>query len=143
MREEPGIDLEKSWHDGVPFHVSHFTDAEGNTSMGLLVGLRKALGGGSDSSGDVHWIYARCRRCSEPLLGRIDLRNEPSLADDGETWIIRKGLIGSGQNRCYQVVEVTLTFDAAKQHVMESEAVGGELISREEYEKLKEEFGDQ
>jgi len=113
--------------------------------MGFLDGLRKALGGSGSSGGDVYWIYARCRRCGEPLLGRVDLRNEPSLADDGESWIVRKGLIGSGEQRspgavpvrCYQVVEVTLTFDAAKQHVLEGEAAGGELISKEEYEKLK------
>jgi hypothetical protein len=113
--------------------------------MGLLDSLRKALGGTSSSEGDVYWIYARCRRCGEPLLGRVDLRNEPSLADDGETWIVRKWLIGSGKlrtgataiARCYQTVEVTLTFDAAKQHVLASEASGGELISKEEYEKLK------
>jgi hypothetical protein len=106
--------------------------------MGFLDGLRKTLGGsGRDSGGDVYWIYARCRRCGEPLIGRVDLRNEPSLADDGETWIVRKGLIGSGAERCYQVVEVTLTFDAEKQQVLTGEAVGGELISKEVYEHLK------
>ena len=112
--------------------------------MGLLDSLRKALAGSDRSGGDVYWIYAKCRRCGEPLLSRVDLRNEPSLADDGETWIVRKGLLGSGEprtgTRCYQVVEVTLTFDAAKQHVLESEAAGGELISKEEYEKLKGEW---
>jgi hypothetical protein len=109
--------------------------------MGFLDGLRKALGGNSgNSGGDVYWIHARCHRCGEPLLSRVDLRNEPSLADDGETWIVRKGLIGSGKNRCYQTVEVILTFDAAKQHMLTGEAVGGELISKEEYEKLKGEW---
>jgi hypothetical protein len=107
--------------------------------MGFLDGLRKALGGGSErssSGNDVYRIYARCRRCGEPVAGRVDLRNEPSLADDGESWIVRKGLIGSGYDRCYQVIEVTLTFDAAKQHVLQSEVAGGELISKEEYEQL-------
>jgi hypothetical protein len=115
--------------------------------MAFLDSLRKALGGSSAgrTGGDVYWIYARCRRCGEPLLGRVDLRNEPSLADDGETWIVRKGLIGSGQRRtetgavlrCYQVVEVTLTFDAAKQGVIASETVGGELITQQAYEELE------
>ena len=117
--------------------------------VGILDSLRKALGDTGSSGDDVYWIYARCRRCGEPLLGRVDLRNEPSLADDGETWIVRKGLIGRGEQRtgtaaavrCYQTVEVTLTFDSAKQHVLASEAAGGELISKEEYEKLKGESG--
>jgi hypothetical protein len=124
--------------------------------MGFLDGLRKALGSSGTSGGDVHWIYARCNRCGEPLLGRVDLRYEPSRADDGETWIVRKGLVGSGQPRagsesmlraetasvlrCYQVVEVTLTFDAAKREVLAGEAVGGELIDEEAYEKLKGEW---
>jgi hypothetical protein len=108
--------------------------------MGFLDGLRKALGSSSSSGGDSYWIHARCSRCGEPLLGRVDLRNEPSLADDGETWMVRKGLIGSGDARCYQVVEITLTFEAAKQHVLTGEAVGGTLIGKEEYEKLKGEW---
>ncbi len=116
--------------------------------MGFLDRVRKALGGGAvtePGEGNVYWVYARCRRCGEPLVGRIDLRNEPSLSEDGETWIVRKGLIGSGQwrrdpespMRCYQAVEVTLTFDAAKRAVIASEAIGGELISKEEYTALK------
>jgi hypothetical protein len=108
--------------------------------MGFLDGLRKAWGGSGGSGSDVYWIHARCRRCGEPLLGRVDLRNEPSLADDGETWIVRKGLIGSGVGRCYQVVDVTLTFDADKRQVLTGETAGGELISKEEYEKLKGEL---
>jgi hypothetical protein len=113
--------------------------------MGLLDSLRKALGDSGGSGGDVHWIYARCGRCGEPLAGRVDLRNEPSLADDGETWIVRKGLVGSGHHRagtapvlrCYQVVEVTLRFDTEKRNVIDREAAGGALISKEEYDELK------
>jgi hypothetical protein len=119
--------------------------------MGFLDNLRNALGGqktgnkaggggGSSSfgSGDAntYWIYAQCRRCGEPLRSRVNLANDPSLDDDGESWIIRKGLIGSGANRCFQTVEVTLTFDQKKQGVIASEAVGGKLITAEEYEML-------
>jgi hypothetical protein len=94
--------------------------------MGFLDNLRNALGGqktakkassGGGSSfgpGDVntYWIYAKCRRCGEPLRGRVNLANDPSLDDDGVTWVVRKGLIGSGANRCFQSVEVMLKFDA-------------------------------
>jgi hypothetical protein len=69
------------------------------------------------------------------LRGRVNLRSEPSQTDDGK-WIVRKGLIGSGANRCFQTVEVTLTFDADKRKVLESQALGGELISEEEYLRL-------
>ena len=107
--------------------------------MGILAGLRRALGGGSGGSGaDVYWVYAQCKRCGEPLRARIDLRNEPSQADDGETWIVRKGLIGDGKRRCYQVVDVTLHFDGAKQQVLEDDVTGGKLITEDEYLALKQ-----
>ena len=62
--------------------------------------------------------------------------NDPSLDEDGETWVVRKGLLGSGANRCFQTVEVTLKFDPKKQTVLSSDAVGGKLITAEEYEAL-------
>jgi len=124
--------------------------------MGFLDNLRNALGGqrtgkkaggGSSSfgSGDAntYWIYAQCRRCGEPLRGRVNLVNDPSLDDDGVAWVVRKGLLGSGANRCFQTVEVTLKFDKKKQDVIESEAVGGKLITAEEYQALLSQSQDQ
>ncbi|MEJ5197951.1 MAG: hypothetical protein WHX53_03420 [Anaerolineae bacterium] len=115
--------------------------------MGILESLRRILGGqaGQSSGGgrsrfgdDPHsyWIYARCQRCGEPLKARINLMNDLSEAEDGEGWIVRKGLVGSGANRCFQTVEVTLRFDSRKQNVLESEVVGGKLLTAEEYEAL-------
>lgn len=115
--------------------------------MGILDGLRRILGGqaakssggGRSSFGDdlnAYWIYAQCRRCGEPLKARINLMNDLSEAEDGEGWIVRKGLVGSGANRCFQTVEVTLRFDSRKQNVLESEVVGGKLLTAEEYEAL-------
>lgn len=119
--------------------------------MGFLDSIRTLLrgkpgaqgsGGGRSSFGadaTTYWIYARCRRCGEPLRSRVNLMNDPSLADDGETWIVRKGLVGSGNNLCFQTVEAMLRFDLKKQKVIESEAVGGDLITAEEYEALRRE----
>jgi hypothetical protein len=115
--------------------------------MGFLDSVRKAFGGssrqgsggGKSSFGDdanTYWIYAQCRRCGEPLKARVNLMNEPSETDDGEGWIVRKGLVGSGANRCFQTVEVTLRFDAQKKQLVESDAVGGRLLTAEEYETL-------
>jgi hypothetical protein len=115
--------------------------------MGFLDSLRKALGGGSarpssadDSNG--YWVYARCRRCGEPLKARVNMMNEPSQEED-DTWIVRKQLSGSGKNYCFQTVEATLHFDAKKQDLLSAEATGGTLISAEEYERLLREQEEQ
>jgi hypothetical protein len=106
--------------------------------MGFFDRLRKAFSGGGAAPSDsgAYWVYAQCRRCGEPLKGRIDLRNEPSQADEGDTWIVRKGLLGTGARRCFQTVEVVLTFDSEKKEVIDSEVTGGKLISEDEYNTL-------
>ncbi|MGB9606252.1 MAG: hypothetical protein ACPL88_10300 [Bryobacteraceae bacterium] len=115
--------------------------------MSFLERLRRVLGGqaGKSSSGgrsrfgddpNAYWIYAQCRRCGEPLKARINLMNDLSETEDGEGWIVRKGLVGTGANRCFQTVEVTLTFDRQKQNVIASEVAGGRLLTVQEYEAL-------
>lgn len=116
--------------------------------MGFLDSLKALLrgqsstqgsGGGRSSFGSeagVYWVHAQCRRCGEPLRSRVNLHNDPSLAEDGEGWVVRKGLIGSGKNLCFQTVEVTLYFNPKKTEVISGEATGGKLISAEEYEAL-------
>jgi hypothetical protein len=108
--------------------------------MGFLDRLRKALSGGGNrgSESDGYWVYVQCRRCGEPLKARIDLRNEPSQTDDGEGWVVRKGLIGTGAQRCFQTVEVTLTFDVNKRDVTDQEVTGGTFITEAEYEAALE-----
>jgi hypothetical protein len=109
--------------------------------MGFLDSLRKIFGGGGSArpgSGDDangYWIYARCRRCGEPLKTRVNMMNEPSQEED-DTWIVRKPLSGSGKNYCFQIVEATLHFDSKKQNLLSAEATGGTLIDAEEYERL-------
>jgi hypothetical protein len=118
--------------------------------MGFLDSLKKALGGKSTASsgggrsgfGDeswVYWIHVQCQKCGEPLRTRIDLRNDPSLEDDG-TWRVRKWLTGTGKHFCFQTVEVALHFNQAKKTVLDSEVTGGKLITAEEYPVLLAEW---
>jgi len=105
--------------------------------------LRKIFGGGDDGGrsrarDQAYWVYVRCRRCGEPLASRIDLANDLSLDDDGESYIVRKSLVGSGERRCYQRAEVTLTFSSDRNTVLSREITGGEFISEEEYEALRQ-----
>ncbi len=121
--------------------------------MGFLDSLKKALGGKSTTSsgggrsgfGDeswVYWIHVQCKKCGEPLRARIDLRNDPSLEDDG-TWRVRKWLTGGGKYFCFQNVEVELHFDQAKKKVLDSEVTGGSLITAEEYPVLLAEWHEE
>ncbi|HEX9116987.1 MAG TPA: hypothetical protein VGA61_13035 [Anaerolineae bacterium] len=107
--------------------------------MGFLDRLLKSLTGGGARSGqpaaDERRVYVQCTRCDEPLAVRVDMRNEPSLADDGETYIVRKGLVGSGKRRCFQTIEVILKYNANKQET-DRQVNGGRFITAEEYEAL-------
>jgi hypothetical protein len=89
-------------------------------------------------------VYVQCHRCGEKIRGRIDLHNDLSIDygvvedEDGETtapsnevrYFCHKGLIG--EQRCYQTVEVELTFD--KNHrLIDRQVKGGKFIEEEEY----------
>jgi len=53
-------------------------------------------------------FQVKCKRCGEIIEGRVDLDNDLSLSDEGNSYIVRKGLIGA--NRCFQQIEVEMTF---------------------------------
>ena len=81
--------------------------------MGWLDGLKSLFGGGGGTGGDGgYYIYARCQRCGEALRTRVNLRNDLSLDDSGG-YVLHKTLVGSG--RCFERIEVTLTFGGARQ----------------------------
>ena len=40
-------------------------------------------------------FQVKCKRCGEIIEGRVDLDNDLSLSDEGDTYIVRKGLIGA------------------------------------------------
>jgi hypothetical protein len=59
-----------------------------------------------------HFITVQCLRCGEIIQSRVNLANDLSLEyGEGEkmTYFCRKVLMGT--QRCFQKVEVTLTFD--------------------------------
>jgi hypothetical protein len=75
-----------------------------------------------------YYIFnVKCNRCGEIIEGRVDLDNELSLNDEGDGYLVRKGLIGSGENRCFQQIEVELTFDSARQ-LQEKTITGGTFV---------------
>ncbi len=83
--------------------------------MNFLKSLSSLLSGSAQSpSGVFYPIVARCNRCGEIVHGQINLNNDLSIeyAENGEPtgYTCRKVLMGSG--RCFQQIEVTLTFNA-------------------------------
>ena len=85
--------------------------------------------------GEVLWVYVRCDKCGETIKTRVDLRHDltPNYSAEGRvaSYSSRKVLIGS--QRCFEPIEVKLTFDAQRQ-VVSREISGGQFIGKEEYE---------
>lgn len=103
--------------------------------MGLLKRIASSLfGGGGREEEDVHWEYVRCSRCGEKIPVRIDLRNEltPQYEEGEGAYYVRKGVVGSGQSRCFQTIEVELFFDSSRR-LTSRYISGGEFITKEEF----------
>ncbi|HAV77283.1 MAG TPA: hypothetical protein DCX53_08005 [Anaerolineae bacterium] len=69
----------------------------------------------------------KCNRCGEIIEGRVDLDNDLSLNEEGDGYLVRKGLIGSGDNHCFQQIEVTIQFSSARE-ATEQEIQGGTFV---------------
>jgi hypothetical protein len=79
---------------------------------------------------NVYWVEVKCRRCGEIIRSRIDLNYDLSVEygqGDKKTYFCRKTLMGTG--RCFQRVEVELTFDGDKR-LIEHQISGGEFVDK-------------
>ena len=74
-----------------------------------------------------HWVYVRCNRCGEIIPTRIDLLNDLTRDYDTGKHRARKVVVGSGENRCFQRIELDLVFDHYKQ-LVEQQVVGGTIV---------------
>ncbi len=75
-------------------------------------------------------LKAQCARCGEIVTGKIHLGNDLSIeySPSGEaTYVCRKVLIGEGAQRCFQQIDITLTFNAKRQ-VIDEHVTGGKLL---------------
>ena len=104
--------------------------------MSLLNKLSNLLSTREKRDESVYWIHVKCNRCGEELTTRVNLNNDLSInygaQEDGSdtTYFCRKTLMGSGDQRCFQRVEVNLTFDNHR-HLINREVTGGEFIDSE------------
>ena len=93
--------------------------------------LKNLFGGGTPAKPEKRYytFQVKCNRCGEIIEGRIDLDNDLSLEYEGDStyYIVRKGLIGSGNNRCFQQIEVEMKFNSDRQ-LIEQQAQGGKFV---------------
>ncbi|HLO15020.1 MAG TPA: hypothetical protein VK206_09325 [Anaerolineales bacterium] len=88
--------------------------------------LKNLFGGGSAKPDKRYYVFnVKCNRCGEIIEGRVDLDNDLSLNDEGNGYLVRKGLIGN--NRCFQQIEVEMTFTSERQ-LIEKQAQGGTFV---------------
>jgi hypothetical protein len=100
--------------------------------VGFLNKITSLLFGSGEGDQDVYKVTVRCSRCSEEIPVRVNLRREltPQYGEDEGAYYVHKGVVGNGENRCFQAIDVRLTFDAQKR-LVSREISGGEFVSRE------------
>lgn len=82
----------------------------------------------SKSGTPAEWVAVKCNRCGEVIRARINLYNDLSLEYDEsgkEIYFCRKMLMGEG--RCFQRIEVELTYDANRK-LLSREISGGQFV---------------
>lgn len=89
----------------------------------------KRLFGGGGSSDRVLILYVRPKMCQEILRVRIDLFNSLSLADDGDSYFVRKLASAS---RCPFQAEIEITFDKNRR-IVQQQIANGEFVSEAEF----------
>ena len=101
--------------------------------MSFLKRLSNIFSGPGKPDDSSYWITVKCNRCGEIIRARVDLRNDLSInygeRDEDTTYFCRKSLMGS--QRCYQQIEVELTFDAGKK-LLQREIRAGKFVEEGE-----------
>jgi hypothetical protein len=88
--------------------------------------LKRLFGGEAAKPEKRYYVFqVKCNRCGEILEGRVDLDNDLSLSDEGDNYIVRKGLVGA--NRCFQQIEVEMTFNSTRE-LLEKSVRGGTFV---------------
>jgi hypothetical protein len=100
--------------------------------MGLFKKLSRLLAPPAKQDKRAYWLNVQCNRCGEKIKSRVDLYNDlsPIYNETGVTFFCRKVLIG--QQRCYQKVEVEMSFDERRQ-LTDRQISGGKFITEEEF----------
>jgi hypothetical protein len=96
--------------------------------------LRKLFGGSATRPDTALYFYIQPKMCQEVMQIRVDAINHPSLADDGESYILRKMVSGT---RCPFQAEITLRFDKNR-NIIEQTIENGKFVTVDEYNTFVE-----
>jgi hypothetical protein len=75
-----------------------------------------------------YYVTVECAQCGETIRTRVNLANDLSLeyGDGGKaTYFCRKVMMGTA--RCFQKIEVALTFDGNR-NVLDRQITGGKFL---------------
>jgi hypothetical protein len=100
--------------------------------MGLFKKLSDLFAPPQKNDDRAYWLYVQCNRCGEVIRVRVDLYNDlsPIYEEAGVTYFCRKVIIG--QERCYQKIELEMTFTEQRKLVAK-EIQGGRIITADDY----------
>jgi len=102
--------------------------------MGIFKKIGNFFTASGSSGASTYWLYVQCDRCGEKVKVRVNLHNDLSIRygekDEGDTYFCRKMIIGN--QRCFQPIEVELTFNRNRK-LLDQQVTGGQVISEEEY----------
>ena len=97
--------------------------------MNLLKKLASLFSSAPANTERFYPLTVQCLRCGEILHGQVNLNSELSVEyDDKEnaaSFYVRKVLVGQG--RCFQQVEISLTFDA-RRNLTDKQITGGKFV---------------
>ncbi len=99
--------------------------------------LKRLFGGDSkpvsrdESDANALILYVKGKKCGAIARVRVDLRNDLSLDDDGENYVVRKQVV---DNVCYGMAELELHFDVNHKEVSRA-VTNGEIVARADWEQ--------
>ncbi len=101
--------------------------------MGFLNSLKSKFTAPSDPN--ALWLYVKCKRCGKPVAVRIDLRNDPSLDDESDGYILRKEIM---DDKCFTLMHAEIKLNA-RRDVTEKTIDKGEFITEEQFLAMRNE----
>ena len=92
--------------------------------------LRKLFGGGSAARSSASdgglYVAVQCAACGEVIQARVNPGSELSLADDGQSYFVRKVVVG---RQCFRPIEILLRYADLRGTEIGREVHGGTSVS--------------